>query len=403
MPEARTLANGLKVYVVPKKVPDCSLYLAVHAGSLHDIIPETAHVLEHIAGVQAKIYGDSGSLNYASGNASTYSEETVYCFNGLLAEDLPFAAEALSKALLPPACNALEREKVSVIHELSGKKTPYEILRHAMLRRMRPEMQNYFPNIDTRLASLETITPAVAEQFWQTHYAPANAIVCAVGAIPPKIVSTLENIFERVPARQNDSRAIVWPKRTAIDCQDPIEVACTETLNAEVHIAHTLPWTVNNAFDKIATLGYLKAFLCSTAGPAYTLLRDAKGLCYSCGADYTYDPTGTTFWATAETSRIDQCKEIVSEFRNILADIARNGMPSEVFVQFRKKVRVLRLWEDYQFNMNEFLEELRTGLSITAHQYDRAERMTNNNIKRVAQELVQQQPQVLIALPLKRI
>ena len=398
MREPYVLGNGLKLYVEQKQRKDCALYLVVNAGQFHNVVPETAHILEHIAGISAKVYGDNGPLRYASGNAHTNSEITVYEFATFLPEDLSAAAEALSNTLLTQSYSFFEREKTAVRHELLGRKTPEEALSKAVMKRLYPEIDLYAPTIDERLASLEKMAPDVAESFWAKNYSPANVYVYAVGNVSNG-VSDLVKILERIPARENRNEPFVWPKRTFLKEPDLVEVACLQMPVATVSVTYSVPFTMKNNLEEFVALWFLEEFLSASSGPMYSRLRDKLGLCYACGASRNVDQTGTDFQVFAQTSHVDIRLRIASELQNMIGLLGQNGVPADAVEQFKKVAKLQQLQEAYHFDLKGFVTELKTGRS-RAELGEQANCMTSEVIFKVTKELVNRPRLISIALPL---
>ena len=345
------------------------------------------------------MYGDKGPLRYASSNAHTNTEVTIYEFVKFFPEDLPNAAEALINALLPQSFLHIDNEREAVDHELNGYKSPEEAFRKAINKRVNPEMDLYNPTLDERIFGLKKITVDDARKFWTKHYSPANVFVYAVGNIS-KVVPDLIKVLESVPARENNSSPFLWPQRTFLKEPDLLEVPCLPSPTAKVVVTWSVPITIKNNLEDSIALMFLENILCSTSGPLYSRLRDKYGLCYKCGSSFSTDQTGTDFHVFAQTKYIDERLRIASEIQNLLGVLGQDGLSADDIEQFKKTIKVNRLESVYEFDYNNFLGELKTGHS-KEKTWDVADRMTGEFIHKVVKYLIDRPRLISVALPLK--
>src|SRR3989344_9284956 len=133
--EKLVLDNGLQVLLDPKPLEKCGVMLIVNSGNSNDVVPGTAHLLEHLQGAAAKVYGDAEELNYVDDrNATTAYEMTHYHFFDILPEHLDFALGNLLKVLSPMNIPVIDREKNAVRNELSGRQEPHNKFNERRIR-----------------------------------------------------------------------------------------------------------------------------------------------------------------------------------------------------------------------------------------------------------------------------
>jgi predicted Zn-dependent peptidase len=205
-----TLRNGLKVRLVPNRnAPVVSLYTFYRVGSRNERpgITGISHLFEHMMFNGAKKYGPKEfdrvlESHGGRSNAYTTTDMTVYH------ED--FAAEALEKVF------DLESDRMRALtindKSLSAER---EVVKEE--RRVRVDNEN-MGLMDEELATLvwkahpyrwpvigwmgdiENITRQDCEAFFETYYAPNNAVMYLAGDFEPKATLKLvEKYFGKIP------------------------------------------------------------------------------------------------------------------------------------------------------------------------------------------------------------
>ena len=133
-------------------------------------------------------------------NASTGKDVTRYTVS-LPANRLPLWAAVESDRMASPVLREFYKERDVVLEErrLRTDDSPagllYEVFAAAAF-----EAHPYgFPTIGWA-SDIQSLTPAVTEQFFRTYYGPANAVIAIVGDInPSEVADLIERTFGKIP------------------------------------------------------------------------------------------------------------------------------------------------------------------------------------------------------------
>ena len=206
-----TLSNGLRVVVVPDRLaPVVTTELSYLAGS-NDApagFPGTAHALEHMMfrgseGLDRDQLSELGALLGGVYNASTTETVTKYTYT-IPADDLGVAlhVEALRMAGLSLKPEDWQQERGAIEQEvsrdLSSPFYTYMEQAQALLFAGTPYEHDA---LGTR-ASFDKTDVALLRQFYETWYAPNNAILVIAGDVQPQAaLATAEAAFGAIPSR----------------------------------------------------------------------------------------------------------------------------------------------------------------------------------------------------------
>jgi len=218
-----TLPNGLRVVVSPDHTTPLavvSIHYDVGSRSEPEHASGFAHLFEHLmfSGSESLPEGEHSRLIYAAGgklNAATSADYTVY-YNAIPSEALELALFAEADRMRAPA---LTEEAL---------RSQAEVVKEEILKRVRSQPYGDFPSVLLRpllfetfanahngygdFESLERATLADAAAFFDTYYAPGNAILTVVGNVTPTEVRTLvERHFGDIPARPTPTRSFDEP------------------------------------------------------------------------------------------------------------------------------------------------------------------------------------------------
>jgi len=206
-----TLANGLRVLILEKPDhPVLSVHLWYRVGSIHetDGLKGMAHLFEHMMFRGSEHVGpeEHAQLIQAAGgqyNAYTTDEYTVY-WNRLGADKLELALrlEADRMGSLKLTQDTLDRERKVVQEEyhLRVKNDPLG----SMEKGIRAILYPHHPYEHGPIGRLEDIAQFTLEDcraFYQTYYAPNNAVLCIVGDVKQdEVCKLVEQKFGSIPS-----------------------------------------------------------------------------------------------------------------------------------------------------------------------------------------------------------
>lgn len=194
--EKTVLPNGLTVYAAhwPGRAWQKMGFL-IHSGAKHDPVgfEGTAHFVEHVVSENASISNDEISSFFGDlgGNAmlgTTNYEGTWYSMRlptdkQALLKGLDIFGDMLLSATLK---NSVERERDVILNEFK-RKFPVEFrLQYELNVKQALFAGHWFERFVTPLGRPETInkiTQAVLQEYYDTHYNPANMSIVAVGGL----------------------------------------------------------------------------------------------------------------------------------------------------------------------------------------------------------------------------
>jgi predicted Zn-dependent peptidase len=223
--ERRTLANGMRVWCVPRPntgTVALMMHLPVGARTETPANNGISHLLEHMVFTGTERWDETQLTEVVRRrggdcNAHTAREETVYYIH-LSAEDMGFGMDWLHQLLFRPTLLAekLDKEKQVITNEKGGE---YDRLRQAWewiedhdigwnvtraaRRRIYPDSAMLMPIIGTD-QSLQQITHQELQNYYEQFYVADNMTLLVVGDIvTEEVFSLVETTFGHEPATQS--------------------------------------------------------------------------------------------------------------------------------------------------------------------------------------------------------
>jgi zinc protease len=223
--EEHTLANGLKVYLLPVPgSPVVTMMTAFKAGSCDEDKTATglAHYLEHLLfkGTAKLRPGDIDRMTQRSGgsnNAYTNYDMTNYHFD--FAADrwetaLEIEADRMRNTLIDSA-HEFEQEKGAVIEELARNEDgPWDLEDKAMLPLLFGKQSPYGHPVIGEREHVRGATADVIKGFYNKWYHPNNASIILTGGFEPSVaLAKIKSRLESIPAGNLPERK-AWPAET---------------------------------------------------------------------------------------------------------------------------------------------------------------------------------------------
>lgn len=326
-----TLANGLRVVIVPNNLaPVVTTEVNYLAGSdeAPDGFPGMAHAQEHMMfrgnpGMSAAQLANIIALMGGKFNADTQQTVTQY-FLTVPKEDIDVALklEAVrmrnvldSEKLWAQERGAIEQE---VAQDLSN---PEYVFSMRLLEKIFNNTPYAHDALGTRL-SFDKTTGAMLKEFYDTWYAPNNAILIIAGDVEPaKTLEKVKKLFESIPARRLPPRPDIHlealrPSAITLDTDLPYGLAI---------VAFRLP-----GYDSpdYAAGQILADVLDSHRGNLYMLVTEGKAL--FTGFDGEALPKASFGYATAAFPSDWDGAAMVATIKKIVADYVKNGVPADI-------------------------------------------------------------------------
>ncbi|WP_447978510.1 M16 family metallopeptidase [Candidatus Nitrospira bockiana] len=142
-------------------------------------------------------------------NASTGKDITRYTVS-LPANRLPLWAAVESDRMANPVLREFYKERDVVLEErrLRTEDSPQGLLFEVFTATAFLAHPYGFPTIGWA-SDIQSLTPAVTEQFYKTYYGPENAVIAIVGDInPPEVLALIERTFGTVPRSAPPPRVV---------------------------------------------------------------------------------------------------------------------------------------------------------------------------------------------------
>lgn len=401
--EKITIRNGLEVYINHKKIlGECAVYLLINTGRFQEKIPETAHVLEHLQGINGHIYGNKGKLNYVNANAITSDKRTAYYFECILPRHISIATNNLTNVLSSLNINILEREKEVIKHELSAYNNPLFRLSQRSLKKLFPNYTKKSANIETHINSLKDITEDVIRDFWNTHYDPANTTLCIIGDIPQNSDKLIKN-FEKIQSKGNKTKTPTITKEPKLTNRIEIKEKIRDDDIASIRISYqapSFPYTTN--LKEHISIDMLCKYLSSNFGPIYKKMRDELRLCYSLNVNYggNFGYSHGLFFETQTKPNL--CYKVEKEWSKCLKQIKKEGISKDILESFKNSREIMAIHNSRNFDINNIIMEM--DYKITQKDFQKETRKITPDDLKNAVEIFQNKPYVIsIALPRKII
>jgi zinc protease len=290
--------------------------------------PGTAHALEHMMfRGSPDLSGDQLTrISAAMGgefNAETQQSVTRYFFT-VPKQDLDVALHIESirmRSLL--ATDALwNHERGAIEQEVAGDlSNPEYVFYSKLLSAMFRGTPYACDALGTR-PSFDATTGAMLKKFHDTWYAPNNAILVIAGDVDPAAtIATVKDLFGGIPSK-------TLPARSPVE----LEPVKPDTLHITTDLPYGLAvaafrWPGTNSPD-FAAAQILADVLSSQRSKLYGLVPQGKAL--SANFSFRPSPEASLAYAAAAFPAGGNGAALVRQVREVLADIAKNGIPADL-------------------------------------------------------------------------
>ena len=333
-----TLENGLRVVIVPDRLaPVVTTEINYLTGSVNapDGFPGTAHALEHMMfrgakGLDREQLADLAARLGGDYNADTTEDVTQYYYTAP-AEDLAtvLRIEALRMNGLTLSQADWERERGAIEQEVSRDLSDPLYKYFAQLQSIVFAGTPYAHDALGTRPSFDKTTAAALRTFYETWYAPNNAVLVVAGDVDPAAaLGEVKRLFGAIPRRAVPASAEVSVKpfdsRTLeLPTDLPVGIAA---------LAWAMPGSRSTDF---ATADILGDVIASRRAALYGLVPEGRAL----EASYVYRPLPQAGMAIAYAAypRGADPKPLIGAMRGIIADIANHGVSAELVAAMKKQ------------------------------------------------------------------
>ena len=396
--EKLILDNGLEVYLNEKPLGETAVYLGINAGFLHSEIFETPHILEHMQGTKARVYGEKGVLNYVTANALTNYNRTIYYFENILPEHAHKALDNLCETMVSLNNNYLETEKNIIYHEFAPSNNPLYRLSEKNFSALFPRFFKKVPDMQTRINLINNVHKDTVEKFWQEHYAPSNSFLCIAGEMPKTLDKNLKK-FNSLKSNGKKSKKIEYEDEIELKEHIEIKESVRDDDIASIIIAYQSPPYPKINHKEFVAINFLSEYLSSTSGILYGKLRDKHELCYSLNVVHDQNPGYSVFYFQTST-KPELCHKVESEWLGTIKEIANNGVPNNFIETIKNKSKIIALHMVRDFDLGSVISFMDHNLTHEDFLKE-ANNITKEDIIKAANLFANKPHIISIALPRK--
>jgi zinc protease len=326
-----TLANGLRVIIVRNTlapVAATAVNYLVGADETPEGFPGTAHAQEHMMfrgspGLTPEQLADIGSAMGGSFNANTREALTQYLYT-VPSEDLDVALhiEAARMAGVDDSQKQWDLERGAIEQEVAQDLSSPVYVLYTKLRAALFKGTPYEHDALGSRPSFEKTTAAMLKSFHDQWYAPNNAILIIVGDVDPQATLTeVKSLFGSIPAKQ-------LPPRRKVELAPVTPVALSSPTDQPEGTLLIAFRTAGLDSADFPALEVLSDVLSNHRSELYTLVP--KGEATEASFSLAPLPKAGLGYAYVDFPGGPDPKTLETDVKNILADIAQNGVPPEL-------------------------------------------------------------------------
>ena len=326
-----TLPNGLRVVIVRNPLaPVVSIVMNYQVGSNEapEGFPGMAHAEEHMMfrgspGLSANQLADVSAAIGGEFNADTQQTVTQYFFT-VPAADLNVALhiESVRMQGILDTDELWDKERGAIEQEVAQDLSNPEYVFYTKLLSALFKGTPYEHDALGTRPSFKQTTGAMLKKFYDTWYAPNNAILVVVGDVKPQdTLDEIKTLFGGINRKE-------LPTKPAVSLQ-PVK---SETVNSDTDLPYGLAvisfrMPGSNSPD-YAAAQVLSDVLSSQRGSLYELVPEGKAL-YAGFALESLPESGLGY-AIGVFPKGDDGAKLVDEMRKILAADLQNGLPADL-------------------------------------------------------------------------
>jgi zinc protease len=332
-----TLENGLRVVIVRDTLaPVVTTVMNYQVGSNEapEGFPGMAHAQEHMLfrgspGLSADQLADISAAMGGNFNADTQQTVTQYFFT-VPAEDLDVAlhVEAVRMSGALDTDDLWNEERPAIEQEVAQDLSNPQYVFYTQLLEAMFQGTPYAHDALGSRPSFDKTTGQMLHHFYDTWYAPNNAIFIIVGDVQPeRVLAEVKTLFggippKPLPARPSVNLGTVQGKALALPTDLPYGLAV---------VSFRMPGS--NSPDYAATQ-LLADVLSSHRGSLYEMVPEGKAL--EAGFELSTLPEASLGYALAVYPKGGNGDELVKEIKEILADDVKNGLPPDLIEASRR-------------------------------------------------------------------
>jgi len=341
-PEVRraTLDNGLRVVIVPSPLAPVATVVVNYLVGSNEAppgFPGTAHAQEHMMfrgspGLSADQLAELTAAMGGMFNADTQQAITQYFFTVPAADlDLALHIEAIRMGGVLDSERLWSQERGAIEQEVARDLSDPEYVMYTKLLADLFKGTPYAHDALGTKASFDETTGALLKKFYDTWYAPNNAIIVIAGQVDPdRTLAVIKELFGPLPRKDLPPRA---PIRLETVIKEKIRLK-TDSPYGLVVAAFRMP-----GFDSpdYAPCRVLSAVLNSPRGNLYELAASGKALT-TAFATNTLPQAGLAY-AVAAFPQGGDAEALLGQVKTVLADYVKQGIPPDLVAAAKNRER----------------------------------------------------------------
>ncbi|HEX9159907.1 MAG TPA: pitrilysin family protein [Rhizomicrobium sp.] len=326
-----TLKNGLRVIIVRNTlapVAATAVNYLVGSDETPAGFPGTAHAQEHMMfrgspGLSADQLANIGSAMGGAFNANTREALTQYLYT-VPAEDLDVALhiEAARMKAVDDSEKEWDTERGAIEQEVAQDLSNPTYVLYVKLREALYQGTPYAHDALGTRPSFDKTTAAMLKQFHDAWYAPNNAILIVVGDVDPgATLAEIRTLFGGIAAKKLPPRPTV-----ALSPVTPVNYAApTDQAVGTLLLAVRTPGLDSKDFPALEVLSDV---LSNHRSDLYDLVP--KGEATNAGFVLNPLPHAGIAYAEVQFPAGRDAQALAREVKNILGQVAKNGVPPEL-------------------------------------------------------------------------
>ena len=390
------LANGLRMIMNPDHtVPTVAVAVYYDVGSRNEVLTRTgfAHLFEHMMFQGSENVGKGEHFQLVmnrggSANGTTSTDRTNY-YETMPSNELALAlwleADRMRSLEITQANFENQRQTVMEERRQSYDNRPYM---QSMLRINELAYGDYFPYAHStigKMADLQNAPLSAVQEFFDTYYAPNNAILSIAGDFDPQqAIALAERYFGPIPARATQRFAAPEAAPQTAERMETLYDSLAEL--PAFHIAYHIPPDRSPDHYPLELLAIILGD--GESSRLYQELVKGKQILQdvSVATDGRRGPDLFSVWAVCASGQApSKARELIYKH---FADVAKRGVTSKELEKAKNRVRSAFVFglESNMARAQRLAEyELYFGdAALLATEADRYLNITADDIKRVA-------------------
>ena len=406
------LPSGLRI--VTEEIPgvrSAAYGIWVNVGS-RDESPKVAgasHFLEHLLfkGTKTRSALDiSSSIEAVGGEMNAFTSKEYTCFYARVIDtDLPLAIDVISDLITSSVARAedVESERKVVLEEISMRDDdPSDLVHELFGETFYGDTPLGRPILGT-VESIKSLTRNSIFNYYKKRYLPQDIVVAIAGNIKhQKVVDHVIRAMSQDSFLDTPKEAFKLRSNSPAKRSQNREIGVMNRKTEQAHLFLGMPGVARDDHRRFA-MGVLSAALGGgMSSRLFQEIREKRGLAYSVYS-YAQQYAGSGFIGFYAGCNPSKATEVVSIMRDVLHDVASNGLTHEELIRAQGAVRgaLVLSQEDTGSRMSRIgKSELVYGEIMTFDQILKAVAdVTSADIRALADEILHSAPTLAVVGP----